>query len=103
MYVESLRYFYLFFLSFTFTTFRLLYLKKQKQKRSTFNLQVNIQMEAQLLAADARFWAVPWSGGGGPVHVHQHGAFGKVADPSSAFVVNGHKSPAVRVQKKKTN
>ena len=56
-------------------------------------------MEAQLLAADARFWAVPWAGGGGPVHVHAHGAFGKCADPSSAFVVNGHKSPAVREQK----
>jgi hypothetical protein len=52
-------------------------------------------MEAQLLAADARFWAVPWSGGGGPVHVQAHGAFGKCADPSNALVVNGHKSPAV--------
>lgn len=57
--------------------------------------QVNVRMDAQLLAADARFWAVPWAGGGGPVHVHPHGAVGKCPDPAAAFVVNGHKSPAV--------
>jgi hypothetical protein len=76
--------------------FKHLYGTGSKQDLTIFNLtpNVNASMEANLVAASKDFWAVPWTGGGGPVYVSSHEAFGKV-EPQSIPVVNGHKAPVL--------
>lgn len=73
--------------------FKHLYGTPNKKDLSFYNLapNVNAAMEASPIAASKDFWAVPWQGGGGPVYVSSHSAYGK-AEATGAKVVNGHKA-----------
>ena len=53
---------------------------------------MNVAMDANVIAANSKFWACPWEGGGGPVYVSAHDGFGK-CEPQSVPLLNGHKAP----------
>ena len=59
------------------------YARAPQAAETTFNLNANLtsSMEAPLIAASERFWAVPYRGGGGPVFVRSHATVGKVRPP----------------------
>lgn len=60
---------------------------------SVYNLRPKIlTSDTSPLACSAKWFAVPYEGGGGPVYVSLVDAVGKV-EPTTTSVVNGHKGP----------
>lgn len=52
--------------------------------KPVFNLSPLLtSIDGSIIAASARFWAVPWVGGGGPVYVSPLSASGKVGGDAS--------------------
>ena len=72
--------------------FRHMFGKEMPQSDTYYNLKPNLSAsDNALIACSDQYWAVPYTGGGGPVYVSSHSQIGKV-EPSCA-VINGHKQP----------
>ncbi|GMH60124.1 hypothetical protein TL16_g02980 [Triparma laevis f. inornata] len=70
--------------------FRHVHGKSQPMSGRYFNLQPNIStMDGSLLAANEKFFALPWKGGGGQVYVSKVGSTGKV-EPNCPLLNTGH-------------
>lgn len=66
--------------------------KENPKNKTYFNLQLtSVATEGPLISCSSAYWAVPFAGGGGPVYVSTHEAFGKV-EPGCAVLNGAHKS-----------
>lgn len=61
-----------------------------KREETVYNLTVGPQ---PCVSVGAQRFAVPWQGGGGPVHVGNLKDVGKINAPERAPVINGHSKP----------
>ena len=76
--------------------FRHLYGNEASKDDSYFNLTPALgASETALLACNDRYWACPWTGGGGPVYVSPHTKTGKVLP--TCHLIKGHKGPVLDI------
>lgn len=73
--------------------YRHLYGVENTRTNSYYNISPATTTDSANLAANDKFWAVPYRGAGGPVYVSRHDAFGKVE--TSCNVINGHRLPVL--------
>ena len=66
--------------------------KLAKKDDTFFNITPDAgAVDSVLIAANEKFWAVPWKRGGGPVYVATWEERGKVKAPQAVPLLNGHK------------